>query len=246
MKKISFYKLLNRLSLCFVFLAISAVFAATSYVVLKSNNSAIDLNKILVDAQGNVSKAFFSPDNDIQNILINIINQEQEGILLAIYCFTQKETANALINAYKRGVKVEVVSDREFAVNRSSKIPYLANQKIPVWVFQNDSNLMYTPLMHNKFIIFKKNFENKSLIWTGSYNFTQGANLRNQENVVILDNREIIEKFTEQFAILKSRSLQISGIKAELKSENYSEKNKSLLNECGQYLKDFFHIIGIK
>lgn len=244
MRKSKFFSFVNRLSLVIIFLAITAAFAATSYVAFKSHDINVDLNKVLLNDSGSIAKAFFSPDTDIQSILISLINSEKESISLAIYCFTQKETANALVKAYKRGIKIQVVSDREYAVNRSSKIPHISNHRIPVWVLQNDSNLMYTPLMHNKFVIFGKNFNDKPVLWTGSYNFTQGANLRNQENVVILDNPEIIESFKKQFNTLKERSLQISGLKAYPKPQK--QTNNGLLIECREYLNDFLHIIGLR
>lgn len=193
-------------SLIFIF------FALTSYIVINAQNiPQIELSKLLVKPNGTISQALFSPDNDIQTVLVNMINQEKEGIKIAIFCFTQKATSNALLKAQERGVKIEIVADREFAINRASKVPFLANHRMPIWVFQNDQNHMYTPLMHDKFIIFKNNFNGKPLLWTGSYNFTLQANERNQENVIITDDIGLIDSFEKQFEVLKSRSLQISG-----------------------------------
>jgi len=60
--------------------------------------------------------------------------------------------------------------------------------------------------MHNKFVIFSCNVGNKTLLWTGSFNFTKSAQLRNQENVVVLDDPCIIEKYEKQFEVIKKRT----------------------------------------
>ena len=57
--------------------------------------------------------------------------------------------------------------------------------------------------MHNKFII----IDNKKL-WTGSFNWTNSADTSNQENIIITDDSEVIERYKEQFEILKLRSIQ--------------------------------------
>ena len=59
--------------------------------------------------------------------------------------------------------------------------------------------------MHNKFILFGKNVGGKSLFWTGSFNFTKSAKMNNQENVVILDEIQLIDRYNKQFAVLKER-----------------------------------------
>ena len=51
--------------------------------------------------------------------------------------------------------------------------------------------------MHNKFAI----IDNRLLL-TGSYNWTFSANNRNDENLIVIDDPEIIEIFQNQFANL--------------------------------------------
>ena len=80
-----------------------------------------------------------------------------------------------------------------------SKIAQLANESIPVWIYQSSTDNRESSLMHNKFCIFENNVEHHSIVWTGSFNFTMRAYERNQENVVVLDNPHIIEKFKAQF-----------------------------------------------
>lgn len=191
-----------------VFFSIVAGFTFFSYVVQQCSDPAIYLERVLLNGEHKVLKSLFAPDDDIKTVLLNLIKAEKESIQVAIYWKTQKDIADALIDAYERGVKVEIIADRSYGSDRFSKIPYLANNKIPVWVFQTD--LKTNALMHNKFVIFK-NILGRPIVWTGSYNFTNRANDSNQENVIILEDKSIVESFCEQFTKIKKRSVLISG-----------------------------------
>lgn len=194
-----------------------------------------------------IGTALFSPDDNIQNSLIYLINNEKTEILTAIYTITQKDVAEAFVNASKRGVKLEFVVDRSYGSDRFSKVPLLANNRIPIWVCQSNPTDKYNALMHDKFCIFSNNIENKKLLWTGSYNFTQSANLRNQENVVILENEFLINKFKKQFENLKSRSLLISGkatdINFEYNPDNNLESSDNSWKTVLEIIKNFIKFL---
>ncbi len=209
MKIISFLK---RAALGTVFCGVLAGFGVVAYVIHQSQDTQAKILAGLVGKDGRVAKAFFSPDDSIKQLLIGLIEEEKKHIAIAIYTFTEKDIAQALVDAHKRGVVIEVVADRGYGSDRYSKIPLLANNHIPVWVYQSDVDERKASLLHDKFCIFDDTIQHKALIWTGSYNFTQRATLRNQENVVVLDDPAIIARFKEQFEKLKGRSLLISGL----------------------------------
>ena len=151
-----------------------------------------------------ICQAFFSPQDDIKAILIDLIAHEQKSIRVTIFMFTEKEIAQALIAAHQRGVLVEVITDGGNAKDRYSKIPLLQKEGIAVYIYQpQDANSMLSDIMHHKFVVFEKNNSDKSLVWTGSFNFTKSANARNQENVVVLDDVAIIKQFRDRFEQLK-------------------------------------------
>jgi phosphatidylserine/phosphatidylglycerophosphate/cardiolipin synthase-like enzyme len=204
-------KIGKRIFLAAAFCGILVVCGLLTYVIECSQSSEHYLKNELLDAEGRIAKVFFSPDDTIKETLIDLIAAEKKQILVAIYTFTQKDIAQALVQAHERGVRVEVVADRGYGSDRYSKVPLLANHKIPIWIYQTDQDERKSSLMHHKFCIFADNIQHKSLLWTGSYNFTQRATQRNQENVLIVDDQAIIKRFTEQFELLKTRSLLISG-----------------------------------
>jgi phosphatidylserine/phosphatidylglycerophosphate/cardiolipin synthase-like enzyme len=55
--------------------------------------------------------------------------------------------------------------------------------------------------MHNKFALID------GKVWTGSFNWTKSGDQYNQENVVLIDDPEVHDKFAIQFESLKSRCM---------------------------------------
>ncbi len=217
--------ILKNIALTTVFLSVVGAFAAIGYWLQASDDEA-RLSKLLFDEHKKIAQAFFSPDNDVRDLLISLINLEKKSISVAIYTLTDKKIADALLRAARRGVSVECVVDRAYGTDRHSKVHQLANAQIPVWVYRSALEERAASLMHNKFCIFEDSVEHRALVWTGSYNFTMRANDRNQENVVVLDNPAVVEKFRKQFAVLKKRSVQISGeIQNPIKSDPDAESS---------------------
>lgn len=157
---------------------------------------------------GGVYQVLFSPDDDVQRALLNFIANEQTHIQAAIFMLTDQEIADALLAAAARGVIVEIVTDQGCVQERCGKMGCLHKGNIPVYVYQPTSTGRWNDLMHHKFVIFGKTTGGKSLVWTGSFNWTRSARKHNQEHVVVLDDTQAIEKFTQQFAVLKQRSVR--------------------------------------
>lgn len=151
----------------------------------------------------------FSPDDNIIDLLINCINHEQRSIKMAIYMITQKAVAQALLAAYTRGVQIEIITDTFCSKSESSAIALLERYRIPIYVYVGCSGgAKISDIMHHKFIIFEKNVQDKSLVWTGSFNVTHSAQRNNQENVVIMSDMPTVQQFATHFEILKKRCQQ--------------------------------------
>jgi len=201
----------SRILPALVFLLVCGAFVgiAASLSALRSGATPRGYaERMLGRADGKVKKSFFSPRDNISRVLEGLIDAEQRSIKIAIFTFTDKTIADALIAAYKRGVKVEVVADGESSALEYSKIPQLKKAGIPVYLFKPRGDRQWRPLMHNKFIVFGETIFGKSLIWTGSFNITRSANERNRENVTILDDKELIADYAAEFEALKKECRQ--------------------------------------
>ncbi|MEX0848755.1 MAG: phospholipase D-like domain-containing protein [Candidatus Dependentiae bacterium] len=201
-------------------LEVPVSFGKTHFIVGLSKEEVSQRNaqSSFSDVECTVNEAYFSPDDDLQQKIIDFIDQEKKGIYLAIFSFTNKNIADALVRAHKRGIEIQLVADPSFLHDRYTKIALLQEKGISVFVYDpkkspgNASTM--SNIMHNKFVLFLNNVDDKPLVWTGSFNFTKSACLSNQENVVVLNNPQIVNRYIEKFHELKKRAIAYNNIHA--------------------------------
>jgi phosphatidylserine/phosphatidylglycerophosphate/cardiolipin synthase-like enzyme len=146
---------------------------------------------------------YFSPEDQLDKRLIEQIDKETKSICVCIYTFTHRGVADALIEAKKRGVEVEIVVDR-FSVKIKAPLKKLADAGIPIHVWDPDRakrKIAHRPLMHNKFCVF-----GSDKVWTGSFNFTYEASRIHQENALVIQDVALASAYKGQFHTIKIRS----------------------------------------
>jgi phosphatidylserine/phosphatidylglycerophosphate/cardiolipin synthase-like enzyme len=187
------------------------------------------------------SEAYFSPDDHITDRLIQVINGSKRKIYAAIYMFTDKFIAQALIDAKKRGVDVKMIVDNATMDYEYGKATLLKENGIDVYVFSTqDKNARYgIPIMHNKFALID------SQLLTGSFNWTKSADKKNQENIIITTNKNVYARFEKQFEVLKNRAVAIKLCKNAGKQKNMSDdkrdnKYNSEESSIWDAIKEFF------
>lgn len=151
-------------------------------------------------------QAYFSPDDGLQKVLLDLIANEKTSIKIAIFLFTNGDIAQALCKAKNQGIAIEIVTDPSCLTDKFNKVELLAQAGIPVYIYTPAENSsIYGSRMHHKFILFGNNKDNKKLLWFGSFNLTKTADLYNQEAVIVCDNQQLVTKFNLQFDVLKKR-----------------------------------------
>jgi len=118
--------------------------------------------------------------------IVSLLNSAQKSIYMAMYELDLPDVVKSLIDAKKRGVKVEVVMDDRMKDKWAAK--KLISEGIPI-VFDNRE-----PYMHNKFIII-----DSAVVITGSANLKESCIYRNDNNVVIIYSRLIAENYIKEF-----------------------------------------------
>lgn len=145
-------------------------------------------------------QVYFSPNQNIDLIMIKEIEKAKAKISVAIYDITNKKITDALINAHKKGISIRLYTDK--IINQDYEQPLLDdletnNIEVKVANPENWSNVQsYRAIMHNKFIVI-----DEDIVMTGSYNFTTNAEENNRENLIIIPNKIIAKKYYEQFNI---------------------------------------------
>ena len=153
-------KFLERIFLTSIFMLVVSVFVGMAYELQVAQSPTAYAHKVISNNGSSIKQALFSPEDDVKSVLIGLINQEKKHISLAIFTLTDKDIAQALIDAYDRKVSIEIVTDRTTYMSDYSKIPLLAKKNITIYIYPQLKNIdkAAASLMHNKFIIFG-NFE---------------------------------------------------------------------------------------
>ncbi len=150
-------------------------------------------------------QVFFSPNGGAREAILYEIEDAKKEINVAMYIFTDRELANSLVSAKKRGVKVKILLDGKSAEEIGySKHYFFSEKNIDVRLDNAHKTYedKYQGIMHNKFAI----IDNHTLI-TGSYNWTHSAEELNDENLLIIkDEKKLIRKFRDKFKELWDRS----------------------------------------
>jgi len=146
-----------------------------------------------VEARGSI-EYLFSPWDDGEAALQQVIREAREEILVQIYLFTSRPLARELIEASRRGVRVQVLADGHMHQRPAgSVLPRLVEAGIPV-ALESDY-----PAAHNKVMIVDADGAHPAVV-TGSYNFTWSARRRNAENLLILrDNPPLAQAYAQNW-----------------------------------------------
>lgn len=130
------------------------------------------------------------------NAIVQKIRAAKKTISVQAYSFTSEPIAQALIDAYKRKVAVEIVLDKSQRIGKYTKAGDLARSNIPVFIDAKHA------IAHNKIII----IDNSTII-TGSFNFTKSAEEKNAENLLVIKNQpELVKQYEANYFKHKEHS----------------------------------------
>jgi phosphatidylserine/phosphatidylglycerophosphate/cardiolipin synthase-like enzyme len=101
---------------------------------------------------------------------------------------TSAPIAKAIIDAKKRGVKVEAILDRSNRTDKYSAATFLKNQGCDVLIDAKHA------IAHNKIMI----IDGETVI-TGSSNFTKAAEENNAENLLVIHDKKLAERYIKNW-----------------------------------------------
>jgi phosphatidylserine/phosphatidylglycerophosphate/cardiolipin synthase-like enzyme len=132
--------------------------------------------------------AYFSPEDNIERIIIKRIEKAKTSIHFMAFSFTSDGIGEAMIAKFKKGVTVTGLFERRGSREAHSEYTKMKLEGLPVRLDHNRNN------MHHKVIVI-----DGELVIMGSYNYSRNANRNNDENIMIIDNREIAGRYLEEF-----------------------------------------------
>ena len=140
------------------------------------------------------SEAYFSPGNACRHRIRSLFQHARHTADVCVFTITDDEITETIFEAHRRGVRIRIITDNDKSFDTGSDIDRLAAGGVEVRVDDSPHH------MHHKFAI----FDNNSLL-CGSYNWTRSAARNNEENIVVLDDRDLLTRFSSLFEELWAR-----------------------------------------
>ena len=129
-------------------------------------------------------EVYFSPQGGCTEAVVNELDAAKATVLVQAYSFTSAPIAKALVDAHKRGVDVRVILDRSQRTEKYSEADFLVNMGIPTWIDAQHA------IAHNKVMVI-----DGETVLTGSFNFTKAAEEHNAENLLVIRDKALADKY---------------------------------------------------
>ncbi|MDX1283542.1 MAG: phospholipase D-like domain-containing protein [Draconibacterium sp.] len=194
-------------------------------------------------------ECYFSPSDNTNQKLIDAMETADNNLDVETMLITRSDLAYAISDAQGRGVEVSVITDDER--NNSETVNNVLSNSLPAdkYIFDDRASGM----LHHKFaLIDARNTVSNPQVITGSHNWSNSANDRNDENTLIIHDADIANQYFQQFAfrfeqndgnlVVSAKEIQIADLKVY---PNPTEKYIQILaNEELQKI-ELFSIQGI-
>jgi phosphatidylserine/phosphatidylglycerophosphate/cardiolipin synthase-like enzyme len=127
---------------------------------------------------------YFSPKGGCTEAVVQALDAAKQTVFVQAYSFTSKDIAEALLHAHQRGVVIHVILDKSDVGDHYSEADFLANSGMSVLIDAKHQ------IAHNKIMI----IDGETVI-TGSFNFTKQAEDHNAENLLVIHDRGLAERY---------------------------------------------------
>lgn len=167
-----------------LFLAGLVIGAAGAFYYIEANKPASGPAPLAASSW----QAYYSPRGGCTAAIVTEIGKAKSNVLVQAYSFTSEPIAAALIAAHRRGVAVAVIVDKGQDGNEHSRADEVAAAGAHVLVDRKHA------IAHNKVMV----LDGETVI-TGSFNFTAAAEDRNAENLLIVHDRTMAAKYSDNW-----------------------------------------------
>ena len=130
-------------------------------------------------------RVYFSPHGEATAAVVNALEHATNTVLVQAYSFTSAPIARALVDAHRRGVKVQTILDKSQRTEKYSEADFLANAGIPTRIDAQHA------IAHNKVMVL-----DDYVVLTGSFNFTKAAEENNAENLLVINDPVLAKQYS--------------------------------------------------
>jgi len=149
------------------------------------------------DASNSI-QVYFSPSDSPTTAIIETLDNAKESVHVQAYSFTSAPIAAALKRAHDRGVAVKVILDKSQVSDKYTSATFLKRAGIAMWIDSKHA------IAHNKVMV----VDGRTVI-TGSFNFTKSAEERNAENLLVIRDERIANRYLANWEKCKVHSEEL-------------------------------------
>ena len=163
-----------------------------------------------------ICECYFFPEPSNEEKVVSMLRTCKKTLDIAIFSLTLDSIAEAILEAFQRGIKVRLIADDECAKNKGSNVNLIASVGVPC----KTDNAIYH--MHHKFAVI-----DSSVVIMGSCNWTSQAVKYNQENIFFYEDKNIASQYAKEFERLwNSFNTVIDQKEAQKQVENEEKEKK--------------------
>lgn len=133
-------------------------------------------------------RACFSPAGHCTKYILSAIENARTSILVQSYSFTSPHIAQALVEAFNKGVDVKVLIDKSQLHAQHSQLFFISQNGIPVFIDPA------VGIAHNKVMII-----DEKMILTGSFNWSKAADSKNAENLLFIEDASLSQIYKKNW-----------------------------------------------
>ncbi len=146
---------------------------------------------------GSQVEVYFAPEDGAEKRIVQLIQAADHSIKFMAFSFTSDKIAQAMLQRAQAGVSVSGIFEEEQTnSNQGGEFDKLREAGLDVHTDGNPRN------MHHKVIII-----DDRIVLTGSYNFTNNAERKNDENLLIIHDADLAALYLDEFEKVKTQSL---------------------------------------
>lgn len=158
-----------------------------------------DQNEEKLVIEGVELEIYFAPSDEPRTRLLQLIDEAENSIKIAMFAFTDNEIYQAILDAVDRDVEIDAIWDFHSAEGcQFSEVDEMTKMGIGI--------VDALPgLLHNKYAIF-----DERIVVTGSANWSGSGFDHNDENILVVSSPEIAQRYLENFARIYSDALEFT------------------------------------
>jgi phosphatidylserine/phosphatidylglycerophosphate/cardiolipin synthase-like enzyme len=146
---------------------------------------------------GNRLQCYFSPSDNTNQKIIDAINTANHDLNIQTMIITRSDLAWAISDAKNRGVETQVLTN--YIEDNTTTVNQILEDALTPGKYIFDD--VAEGMMHHKMAVIDANYSvSDPQVITGSHNWSNNANVRNDENTLVIHNHDIANQFFQQFA----------------------------------------------